>query len=144
MASVKVFLPTVSLRESAVFRGGGCIIGPASDLGTLDASSERRACVLDFEVAWFASHIREQARDVWKNSERMNLEDDDLMEQLARLELALQSSLRGRVYAFRIVVRDQGIVLQGRARTYYAKQLAQHEAMEAGGFPVLVNDIEVV
>ena len=73
----------------------------------------------------------------------MNLADDNLMEQLGQLEMALQSSLRGRVHDLRLVVRDQDIVLQGRARSYYAKQLAQHEAMEAGGFSVLVNDIEV-
>lgn len=73
----------------------------------------------------------------------MNLADDNLMEQLGQLEVVLQSRLSGRVRDLRLVVRDQGIVLQGRARTYYAKQLAQHEAMAAGGFSILVNEIEV-
>ncbi len=73
----------------------------------------------------------------------MNLADDNLMEQLGQLEAVLQSRLSGRVHNLRLVVRDQGIVLQGCARTYYAKQLAQYEAMEAGGFPILANDIEV-
>jgi len=33
--------------------------------------------------------------------------------------------------------------LRGRAKTYYAKQLAQHAVMEATDLPVLANEIEV-
>jgi hypothetical protein len=35
------------------------------------------------------------------------------------------------------------VVLQGRASTYHAKQLAQHAAMEILGQPIVANDIEV-
>jgi hypothetical protein len=34
-------------------------------------------------------------------------------------------------------------VLRGRARTYYAKQLAQHAVMQATALPILRNEIEV-
>jgi hypothetical protein len=51
--------------------------------------------------------------------------------------------LGGRIRDLRIVLRANGLVLQGRSGTYHAKQLAQHAAMELTGLPVLVNDIEV-
>ena len=38
---------------------------------------------------------------------------------------------------------DQLVVLHGRTKTYYAKQLAQHAALELLGNHVLVNAIEV-
>ncbi len=59
------------------------------------------------------------------------------------LEAAMQNRLSGRVRDLRIIVRDGGIVLQGWAATYYAKQLAQHVAMEMAQRPILANDIEV-
>jgi hypothetical protein len=60
-----------------------------------------------------------------------------------QLESAVQNRLGGRVRNFRVVIRDEGVILQGRAATYYAKQLAQHAAMEVGQLPILSNDIEV-
>jgi CheY-like chemotaxis protein len=42
-----------------------------------------------------------------------------------------------------VTAGDGGLVLCGRARTYHEKQLAQHEAMRAGGLPILANRIEV-
>jgi hypothetical protein len=33
--------------------------------------------------------------------------------------------------------------LQGLASTYYAKQLAQHAAMDLADLPILANEIEV-
>ncbi len=59
------------------------------------------------------------------------------------LELQLQRRVGGRVRDLRIVFRAGGIVLQGRATTYHAKQLAQHAAMELIRVPILANDIEV-
>jgi len=58
------------------------------------------------------------------------------------LELLVQRRLGSRVRDLRIVMRPGGIILQGRASTYHAKQLAQHVAMETGQ-PILANDIEV-
>lgn len=65
------------------------------------------------------------------------------LEFLESLEALMQRRLGGRVRDLRILVRGRGIILQGRASTYHAKQLAQHAAMELGGLPILANDIEV-
>jgi hypothetical protein len=65
-------------------------------------------------------------------------------EEVARLESHLQGRLNGRVRALRLLLRDQGLVLRGQARTYYAKQLAQHAVMEAASYPIQANEIEVV
>ena len=46
-------------------------------------------------------------------------------------------------YDLRLVVLDQGVVLEGRATCYYAKQLAQHVAMAVTGLPLVANRIEV-
>lgn len=59
------------------------------------------------------------------------------------LELQLQRRVGGRVRDLRIVFAAGGIVLQGRATTYHAKQLAQHAVMELARLPILANDIEV-
>ena len=63
--------------------------------------------------------------------------------EMEQLETHVQSRLNGRVRDFRLVVRGCGLVLTGRARTYYAKQLAQHAVMEATALPILANEIEV-
>jgi len=62
-----------------------------------------------------------------------------------QLEALIQRHLlsRVRVRRFRILVQEQGLVLQGCVSTYYAKQLAQHAAMEVSGLPILANEIEV-
>jgi hypothetical protein len=59
------------------------------------------------------------------------------------LESLMQRRLGNRIRDLRIVVRPAGVVLQGRAPTYHAKQLAQHAAMELANLPILANDIEV-
>lgn len=59
------------------------------------------------------------------------------------LESFIQRRLGGRVRDFRVVIRPDGLILQGRAATYHAKQLAQHAAMEMATLPILANDIEV-
>jgi hypothetical protein len=63
--------------------------------------------------------------------------------QEERLESLMQRRLGNRIRDLRILVRSQGVILQGRAATYHAKQLAQHAAMELGELPILANDIEV-
>jgi hypothetical protein len=40
------------------------------------------------------------------------------------------------------MVEEGGIVLQGRAPSYYVKQLAQHVAMEVVRLPIRANRIE--
>jgi hypothetical protein len=60
-----------------------------------------------------------------------------------QLELLVQRRLGSRVRDLRVLIRHDGIILQGRAGTYHAKQLAQHAAMELTVLPILANDIEV-
>jgi hypothetical protein len=59
------------------------------------------------------------------------------------LENLMFRRLGNRVRDLRIVVRPDGVILQGRTATYHAKQLAQHAAMELANLPILANDIEV-
>jgi len=59
------------------------------------------------------------------------------------VELLVQRRLGSRVRDLRVLVRQDGVILQGRAGTYHAKQLAQHAAMEVTNLPILANDIEV-
>ncbi len=62
---------------------------------------------------------------------------------LDQLEAHLQILLAGRVRHFHLIATDQGLILRGQARTYYAKQLAQHAVMEATDLPIVANEIEV-
>jgi len=68
---------------------------------------------------------------------------DMVSHQDERLESLMQRRLGNRIRDLRILVRPRGLILQGRAPTYHAKQLAQHAAMELAGMPILANDIEV-
>jgi hypothetical protein len=69
--------------------------------------------------------------------------DTGTWESLGQIEKHVQCRLTGRVRDFRLVVRNEGLVLRGQAHTYYAKQLAQHTVMEATGLPICANEIEV-
>ena len=60
-----------------------------------------------------------------------------------QLEALVQRRLNGRVRDLRLLVRDQGLILQGQTSTYYVKQLAQHAAIEITGLAILANEIEV-
>jgi osmotically-inducible protein OsmY len=64
-------------------------------------------------------------------------------EFLESVEAQIQRRLGGRVRDLRVVLRDNGVILQGRSATYHAKQLAQHAAMDITGLRILANDIEV-
>ena len=59
------------------------------------------------------------------------------------LECLMQTRLGTRIRNLRVQMLPGGLVLQGRAATYYAKQLAQHAAMELATAPIVANDIEV-
>ena len=63
--------------------------------------------------------------------------------QEERLEAQVLRRVGGRIRNLRVLVRHNGVVLQGRCTTYHAKQIAQHAAMELTGLPILANDIEV-
>jgi osmotically-inducible protein OsmY len=61
------------------------------------------------------------------------------------LETLIEQHLLGRVSlrGFRILVQGRGLILQGCVPTFYAKQLAQHAAMEISGLQIVANEIEV-
>jgi len=62
---------------------------------------------------------------------------------VTQLEAHVRSRLTGRVRDLQLVRRGDGLILRGRARTYYAKQLAQHAVMQASTLALLANEIEV-
>jgi len=59
------------------------------------------------------------------------------------LEHLMQRRLGHRIRELRVLQLPTGLILQGRATTYHAKQLAQHALMELSNLPILANDIEV-
>ncbi len=63
--------------------------------------------------------------------------------EVGHLEARVQARLMGRVRDLRLSWRGDGLVLRGRAPTYYAKQLAQHAVLEATALPIVANVIEV-
>lgn len=73
------------------------------------------------------------------------LENDPVTtERLARIEANICGFLSNRVRDFRLLLCDEGLILTGWAKTYYAKQLAQHAVMEAVDLPICANEIKVV
>ncbi len=64
-------------------------------------------------------------------------------EDIAKLEAAVGRRLGGQVRMLEISFENGGIVLRGVSLTYYAKQLAQHYAMESTDLAIRTNDIEV-
>jgi osmotically-inducible protein OsmY len=56
---------------------------------------------------------------------------------------ALKQRLGRQVWDLRVLIHEGHVVLQGFAVTYYAKQLAQHAALEVIGLPIKTNEIEV-
>jgi hypothetical protein len=62
---------------------------------------------------------------------------------LEELEARLRSCLAGRVRGLSLAALGQGLILRGQARSYYAKQLAQHAVMAMTDLPLLANEIVV-
>ena len=62
---------------------------------------------------------------------------------LDELETRVQGRLCGRIRELQLVLDDHGIVLRGFAKSYHAKQLAQHAVMSETAVPILANEIEV-
>ena len=68
----------------------------------------------------------------------------DVTLELARqLETRIRVRLGGQIRDIRVVCQEDGLVLHGRSRTYYAKQLAQQVVMEITNIPISANGIEV-
>ena len=66
-----------------------------------------------------------------------------LLISIAELEEQVRCCLGRRVRDLHLTAHDYGIILQGRASSYYAKQLAQHAVMQRVPLPILANEIEV-
>jgi len=61
-----------------------------------------------------------------------------------RLEGYIESRASGRIRDLHVVCSGDSIILQGRSRTYHAKQLAQQAVLDlTDGHPVLTNQIVV-
>lgn len=65
------------------------------------------------------------------------------LEELDDLQQEIRKSLSLRVHNLRIRAVDDGLILEGRTKTYYGKQLVQHAVMDATDFPILANNIVV-
>ncbi len=66
---------------------------------------------------------------------------DELAE---RIEGHIERRASGRIRDLHVVCSDESIILQGRSRTYHAKQLAQQAVLDfTDGSPLLTNQIVV-
>jgi len=72
-----------------------------------------------------------------------NLRNATIGNRLDVLENRVLAQLTGRVQRLQIYQQEKGIVLHGYARTYHAKQLAQHAVMRETDVPIAANEIEV-
>jgi hypothetical protein len=65
-------------------------------------------------------------------------------ELAARIQGYIERRASGRIRDLHVVCSDDAIILQGRSRTYHAKQLAQQAVLDlTDGFPLLTNQIVV-
>lgn len=71
-------------------------------------------------------------------------ERDSRAAEIDRLATDTAERLRGRLSGLRLELSSEGIVLRGTARSFYAKQLAQHAVMSGTDLPIVRNEIEVV
>jgi hypothetical protein len=81
--------------------------------------------------------------EAWKDPRRpvRGTVIDDLAE---RIEGYIERRACGRIRDLHVVCSGDMIILQGRSRTYHAKQLAQEAALDlTEGSPVLANQIVV-
>jgi len=60
------------------------------------------------------------------------------------VERVVSEKTRGMIRGLRVEVRPGEVILSGRARTYYAKQLATHAVLDAIEDAALTNAIEVL
>lgn len=69
---------------------------------------------------------------------------DQTHELFHRVESRLKIRLGSQICDFRMSTRGDGLILEGRVRTYYGKQVAQHVVMELSGLRIAANQIEIV
>ena len=65
-------------------------------------------------------------------------------QQLVRsIEQRIMTRTHGRIRGLEVEIADESVVLRGRTSTYYAKQLAQHGALEILADQPILNAIQV-
>jgi hypothetical protein len=69
--------------------------------------------------------------------------DPGLRDEIDNITGSVRRQLNSKVRDFRVLLQDNGVILQGYAVTFYAKPLAQHAMMQAIRLPIVANDIEV-
>lgn len=69
--------------------------------------------------------------------------NSSLIEKWKLVEPRIRQDFAQRVHNFHINVLDEGLVLEGRTKTYYGKQKVQHAVMSATDLPILANNIVV-
>jgi hypothetical protein len=67
----------------------------------------------------------------------------EAVSEMDRLAAETGEMLRGRLTDLRIELHGGGVILRGTARSFYAKQLAQHAVMTGTALPIVRNEIEV-
>jgi len=66
-----------------------------------------------------------------------------LIETTPQLEQMIRSRLAGRVHDLRVSRAGERLVIEGRSRTFYVKQLAQQAALEIAPEESWLNEIRV-
>lgn len=62
---------------------------------------------------------------------------------LQHIEGKIRRQLAGSVRNLHLILSDDGLVMRGRVRSYYSKQLAQHAVMKLTKVRIRANEIEV-
>lgn len=68
---------------------------------------------------------------------------DNTDELVQRVMACLKVRLGNPVSNFQMSRRDDGLILRGAVRTYYAKQMIQEAVTEVSGQLIVANDIEI-
>ena len=63
---------------------------------------------------------------------------------LTILENQINQRVGNRVQSLQLMLTEEGLIIQGRATTYHAKQIVQHTIMECSDLPIVRNEIEVL
>lgn len=68
---------------------------------------------------------------------------NQLPSQLAAVEGGIAREFSQRLREFHIAIRSEGLVLEGRTKTYFMKQIVQEAVVRAINLPIVANQISV-
>lgn len=84
------------------------------------------------------------AHDAWTDPRRTAARPKGKDDLAARIRGSIERKACGRIRDLQVLCSEGLIILQGRSRTYHAKQLAQEAVLDmTDGLPTLANQIEV-